>query len=123
MQVCQVSASSYLRFLRRRILIFFFENLPFMSPSQPIKSSDLDKSRVKHGGLLNKHFCKKKKSNIHNDLAKIVNFHFSHYKSMETLSCHSNQSSYPTKIKNISFVEGNVLSKYAKFRLHPPYGF
>ena len=30
--------------------------------------------------------------------------------SMETLSCHSNQSSYPTKIKNITFVEGNVLS-------------
>ena len=86
MQVCQVSASYSLRFLRRRILIFFFENLPFMSPCQPIKSSDLDKSCVKHGGLLNKHFCKKKKSNIPNDLAKIVNFHFSHYKSMETLS-------------------------------------
>ena len=31
-----------------------------MSPRQPIKSSDFDKSRVKHGGLLNKHFCKKK---------------------------------------------------------------
>ena len=42
---------------------------------------------------------------------------------METLSCHSNQSSYPTEIKNINFVEGNVISKYAKFRLHPPYGF
>ena len=84
-----------------------------MSPRQPIKSSDLDKSRVKHGGLLNKHFCKKK-SNIPNDLAKIVNFHFSHYKSM---------SSYPTEIKNITFVEGNVLSKYARFRLHPSYGF
>ena len=100
----------------------FFENLPFMSPRQPIKSSDLDKSRVKHGGLLNKHFCKKK-SNIPNDLAKIVNFHFSHYKSMETLSCHRNKSSYPTEIKIITFVKGTVLSKYAKFRLHPPHGF
>ena len=43
---------------------FFFENLPFMSPCQPIESSDLDKSRMKsrmkHGGLLNKHFCEKK---------------------------------------------------------------
>ena len=104
MQVCQVSASSSLRFLRR-ILNIFFENLPFMLPSQPIKSSDLDKSRMKHGGLLNKHFCKKK-SNIPNDLAEIVNFHFSHYKSMETLSCHSNQSSNPTEIKNITLVEG-----------------
>ena len=98
---------------------FLFENLPFMSPRQPIKSSDLDKSGVKHGGLLNIHFCKKK-LNIPNDLAKIVNFHFSHYKSMETLSCHSNQSSYPTGIKNKTFVEGNVLSKYAEVRLHPP---
>ena len=102
---------------------YFFKNLPFMLPSQPIKSSDLDKSRMKHGGLLNKHFCKKKKSNIPNDLADIVNFHFSHYKSMETVSCHSNQSSYPTKIKNITFVEGKVLSRYAKFRLHPLDGF
>ena len=58
-----------------------------------------------------------------NDLAKVVNFHFSHYKSMETLSCHRNQSSYPTGIKNITFVEGNVFSKYAKFQLHTPYGF
>ena len=41
MQVCQVSAS------------------PFMSPHQPIKLSNLDKSRTKHGGLLNKYFCKK----------------------------------------------------------------
>ena len=73
---------------------------------------------MKHGGLLNKHFCKKN-SNITNETAKIANFHFSHYKYMETLSYHSNQSSYPTGIKNITFVEGNVLSKYAKFQLHP----
>ena len=69
-----------------------------MLPCQPIKSSDLDKSRMKHGGLLNKHFCEKKKSNIPSNLADIVNFHFSHYTSMKTLSCHSNQSSYPTEI-------------------------
>ena len=102
---------------------YFFENLPFMSPRQPIKSRDLDKSHMKQRGLLNRHFCKKKKSNIPNDLVKIVIFQFSHYKSMKILSCHSNQSVYLTEIKNINFVEGNVLSKYAKFRLHPPYGF
>ena len=78
---------------------------------------------MQHGGLLNKHICEKKKSNISSETAETVNFLFSHYKSMGTLSCHSNQSSYPTEIKNITFVEGNVLSKYAKFRLHPPYGF
>ena len=93
-----------------------------MSPRQPIKLSDLDKSSMKHGGLLNKYFCKKN-SNIPYDLAEIVYFHFSHYKSMGTISCHSNQSSYPTGIKNTTYVKPNVLSMYAKFRLHPPYGF
>ena len=93
-----------------------------MSPRQPTKLSDLDISRMKHGGLLNNHLCKKK-SNIPNDLAEIFNFHFSHYKSMGTISCHSNQSSYPTLIKNATYVEANVLSMYAKFRLHPQYGF
>ena len=93
-----------------------------MSPRQPIKLNDLDKSRMKHGGLLNKYFFKKN-SNIPNDLAEIVYFHFSHYKSMGTISCHSNHSSYPTGIKNTSYVEANVLSMYAKFWLHPLYGF
>ena len=93
-----------------------------MSPCQPIKLSDLDKNCMKHGGLLNKYFCKKN-SNIPNDLEKFVNFHFSHYKSMGTISCHSNQSSHPTGIKNITYVQANVLSMYAKFRLHPLYGF
>ena len=93
-----------------------------MSPRQPIKLSDLDKSRMKHGGLLNKYFCKKK-SNIPNDFAEIVNFHFSHYKSMGTISCHINQSSYPTRIKKTTYVKANVLSMYAKVRLHPLYGF
>ena len=63
----------------------------------------------------------KKNSNIPNDLAEIVNFHLSHYKSMGTISCHSNQISYSTGIKNTIYVEANVLSMYAKFRLHPSY--
>ena len=42
---------------------------------------------------------------------------------MKTISCHSNQSSNPTGIKSINFVEGDVLRKYTKFQLHPPYGF
>ena len=124
MQVCQFSASSSLQFLRRRIWnIYFFENLPFMSALQPIKLSNLDKSHMQHGGLLNKYICEQKKSNISSETAETVNFQFSHYKSMGTISCHSNQSSYPTGIKNTTFVEANVLSMYAKFQLHPPYGF
>ena len=116
MQLCQFSASSSLQLLRRRILNIFFENLPFMSPRQPIRLSDLDKSCMQHGGLLNKHICDKK-SNISSETAETVNFQFSHYKSMGTISCHSN------RIKNTTFVETNVLSKYAKFQLHPLYGF
>ena len=65
----------------------------------------------------------KKKSNISSKTAETVNFQFSHYKSMGTKSCHSNQSSYPTGIKNTTFVEANVLTMYAKFQLHPLYGF
>ena len=45
--------------------------------------------------------------------------HFSHYKSMETLSCHSNQSSYPPGIKNTNYVEATVRNMYTKYRLNP----
>ena len=55
-------------------------------------------------GLFKKHFYKKKNINICSETAKIANFHFSHYKSMETISCHSNQSSYPIGQKTILFV-------------------
>ena len=89
-----------------------------MSPRQPIKLSDLDIFDYSINISV-----RKKKSNIPNKTVEISNFHFSHYKSLETISCHSNQSSYPTGIKILNFVEGNVLCKYAKFQLHPSYGF
>ena len=107
----------------KKIFKHFYENRPFLPPRQPIKFTDLDKSHMKRRGLLNKHFCKKKIQNIPNETEKIVNFLFSNYKYMGTISFHSNQSSYPTGIKNTIYVEANVLSMYAKFRLHPPYGF
>ena len=88
-----------------------------MLPRQPIKLSDLDRSCIQHGGLLNK----REKSNISSETAETVNFQFSHYKSMGPISC--NQSSYRTGIENTAFVEANVQSMYAKFQLHPPYGF
>ena len=119
MQVCQFSASSSLQFLRRRILNMFFEYLPFKSPRQPIKLSDLDKSHMQHGGLLNIHICEKRNSNISSETAETINFHFSRYKSMGTICCHSNQSSYLTGIKNTAFVQANVLSMYASFSFIP----
>ena len=56
---------------------YFFENLPFMLPWQPIKFSDLDKIHRNRRGILKKHFCKKN-LNICNETAKIANCHFSH---------------------------------------------
>ena len=64
-----------------KIFKHFYENLPFLPLRQPIKFTDLDKSHMKRRELL-----------------------FFHYKSMGTISCHSNQSSYPTGTKiNYSF--------------------
>ena len=62
---------------------------------------------------------KEKKSNISSETAETVNFQFSHYKSMGTISCHSNQSSYPIGIKNTTFVEANVLSMLPSFSFIP----
>ena len=42
---------------------------------------------------------------------------------MEILSCHSNESTRATPIKNIIYVVANVMNIYAKFLLHPPNGF
>ena len=75
----------------------------FYPPRQTIKYTDLDKIYMKQRGLLNKHFCKKIQISPFRQ-KKNANFHFSHYKSMKTISCHSNHSSYRTGIKNITFV-------------------
>ena len=43
---------------------------------------------------------------------------------METLSCHSNESTgNDNKKNNTIYVEANVMNMYAKFQLHPPYSF
>ena len=42
--------------------LIFFKNLPFMSPRQPVKLSDLGKMHLKRGGLLNKHMRQQKRS-------------------------------------------------------------
>ena len=106
-------------FLRKRL--FFLKFTFYVAPAtNQIKR--IRKKSYNSGELSSKHFCKNKILWDYK-IVEISNFHFSHYKSIETISCHSNQSSYPTGIKNTTFVEGNVLCKYAKFQLHPPYGF
>ena len=55
-------------------------------------------------------------SNIRNETAEIANFYFSHYKSLQTENCHSNQSSYLTGTKKI-FVAANARNMDAKYQL------
>ena len=99
----------------KKIFFIFFKNLRGEGGGggvgggrQPIKLSNFNKSHMKRGGLLKKHICEKH-SNISNETAETLNFHFSHYNSMGSISCHSNHSSYPTGIKNTIYVEDKVI--------------
>ena len=84
------------------------------------KSVNFEKIHMDARGLIQEHFlCQ----NICSNTEINANFHFSNYKSMETLSCNSNETSWATTIKRIIYVETNVMKMYAKFQLHPPYGF
>ena len=41
---------------------------------------------------------------------------------METLNCHSNESTWAMTIKkNTIYAQANVMNMFAKFQLHPPY--
>ena len=95
---CMQSFSFIPLIISEKIFEYFFKNLSFMLPWQPIKLSNLDKIHMNRRGLLKKHFCKKN-LNIYSETAKTANFHFSGYKSTETVRCHSNQSSYPIGTK------------------------
>ena len=105
--------------VREKILGKTYKKLPFLWPWQPIKFSNLNRSNLEQINI-----SVKKNPNIPIETDKIVNFHFSHYSSMENISCHSNQSSNPTQIKTqFIYVEAYVIHMYAKYQLHPPYGF
>ena len=62
---------------------FFFENLTIRLSRQPIKINDLDNIHMVGKGLLQEHFCRTFQ-NICSNTEVNANFHFSHYKSMET---------------------------------------
>ena len=102
--------------------LIFFCKLAFRLPWQPIKFSGLDKIHMFGRGLLKEHFW-----NICQNICKEIEikayFHFSHYKSMETVNCHSDESTLATAIKYAIFVEANVMNISTKFQLHPPFGF
>ena len=69
-------------------------------------------------GLPKEHFCK--------TLAKtsaVVSFHFSHYKSMETLFYNKKKkkkkSTRAISTRNVTLVEVTVMNIFAKFPLNP----
>ena len=74
-------------------------------------------------GLLKELCCKTFCLNICSEIVINANFHSSHYKSMETLSCHSNQSFSVMAIKNKSFEEAYAMNNSAKCKLYHPYSF
>ena len=65
-------------------------------------------------GLRQKRFGKIFSRNIYSNKAINDNCQFSH-ETMETLRCHSNQSSHLIGTKNITCVEANVNIMYAKY--------
>ena len=81
-----------------------------------------DKIHMNCRGLLQKHFCKK---NLHicSETAKIANFYFSHYKSMETISFHSNHSSYLIWTKNNIICSPCLQMLYVKYGENQLHGF
>ena len=101
--VCQVSASSPIWFLRRRFLNIFTKIDPFSRPDNQSNSPIWTKViwNIEDYSI---NISVKKNQNIPNETENIVNFLFSHYKSKGTISCHSNQSSYPIGIKTQLFV-------------------
>ena len=111
---CMHSNSFILLMVLENTIFEYFTKIYALRSWQPIKFSNLDKIHtMKRKGLLIKPFYKN--PNIPIETEKNVNLHFSHYMSMENISCHSNQSTNPTETKNTIYVEANVHFMYAKY--------
>ena len=89
----------------------------FRLPWQPIRFSGFEKIHMIGRRLLKEHFWKTCR-NICNEIEIKAYFHSSHDKSIETISCHSDESKWAIAIKNIVFVEANVMNISTKFQLH-----
>ena len=105
--------------LRSAILTkYLFKKFPLYGAPPTNQNKGLGLSQPNCRALLYKHFCKNRIQISAIGPEKIANFHFSRFKSIETLSCHSNQISYPTEIKNTNYVETIVRNMHTKYRLH-----
>ena len=80
--------------------------------------------RTACGNLAQQKFLEKLHQISCNETENKANFHFSHYNSTETLSCHSNQSIYATTRKKINYFVGpNAMNNSAKVQLYPQNNF
>ena len=102
--------------------MIFNGKLAFLLPWQPIKFRGMHKT-ICLAEDYSRNISVKLCHNICSEIAIKAKFHFSHYKSMETLSCQSKKSTRATSTRNATFVEANVMNISAKFQLYPPYGF
>ena len=108
----------------KKIFFLNFKSIPFINQIKRFGHKTYETWRTTHGHIREKKFkYLQQKMTAEQQTAENVNFHFSHYKSMGTISCQSNQTSYQTGIKHTIYVTANVLNMYVKFPLHPPYGF
>ena len=120
--------STYL-FLRNRL---FFENSLFTLPRQSLKLRESDKSLITVENI-SINMSVKINSIIPYETVEISNFHFSHYMSIDTISCHSNQSSHPPGIcrgqcpmqvcqvsasSSLRFLRRSILNIFRKFTLY-----
>ena len=79
--------------------IFFSKFYPFYRPGKPIKFGAFWTKVTLNIEDFSINISVKQHLKYPHLGRKNVNFHFSHYKSMENISCLSNQSSYQTGIK------------------------
>ena len=93
---------------------FFFQSFALYGAPATNQNTGLEQNSPETSNTTQYTFLQKQNSSVCNFSGKIADFHFSHYKSMETLSCHSNQSSYPPGIKNTNYVEATARNMYTK---------
>ena len=105
------------------MLFFFSQKFARYGAPATNQNKGLGQNSQETSNTTQKIFLQKQNSNVCNFSGKIADLHFFLYKSMETLSCHSNQNSYPPGIKkkkkNTNYVEATVRIMYTKYRLNP----
>ena len=120
--ICKVSASSPLWLLRRRFFNIFSKIYPLCCHGNQSNSAIWTKF-IWITEDYSRNISVEKILNICSETAKIANFHFSYYKSMETISCHSNRSSYPVGTKNILIRSPHLQMLYVKYGKNRLHGF